>query len=288
MILAFDWDDRSLIAATWILCKSTWGVGGMEKEGLGKVRVYGNWLGKEGKAVSLHVEGTFMLVVPDAFFTMVANLFKLLLLLIPALPSETEVSEPKPLTLEGGTEVSLGVKKADLVSFKISDKSSSFTFKMAWAFILGRTRLSFIFYWPVWDLDASVVDSDVCFEDHFLLSLLLAPGFLPWGISSGCEEGFGALEFTGASWLHMAFMWSVKGGKKWFGLLGLSRVMGSSLGVISGDEIFCDDDSAILSGEGFKGSAEASSLESMFIIPSSTINLLKVGSSRGLVKISGS
>ncbi|GKE87241.1 hypothetical protein Tco_1564716, partial [Tanacetum coccineum] len=35
-------------------------------------------------------------------------------------------------------------------------------------------------------------------------------------------------------------------------------------------------------------SAEASGFESMFNIPSSTINLLKVGSSRGLVKISAS
>ncbi|GKA23464.1 hypothetical protein Tco_0709426 [Tanacetum coccineum] len=63
---------------------------------------------------------------------------QLLLLLALALPSETKVSEPEPLTLEFELilemkEVGLkyfqsGVKKADLVSFKISDKSSSFTF----------------------------------------------------------------------------------------------------------------------------------------------------------------
>ncbi|GJT56181.1 hypothetical protein Tco_0991235 [Tanacetum coccineum] len=79
--------------------------------------------------------------------------------------------------------------------------------------------------------------------------------FLPWGTSSVCEEGFGALESTSTSRLQMAFMWSVKGGssgKKGFGLSGLSRVTSSSLGVISGDEVFCDDDSAILSGEGFQ------------------------------------
>ncbi|GJU16091.1 hypothetical protein Tco_1144057, partial [Tanacetum coccineum] len=35
-------------------------------------------------------------------------------------------------------------------------------------------------------------------------------------------------------------------------------------------------------------SAEASCFESMFSIPSSTINLLKVSSSKGLVKISAS
>nr|GFA85495.1 hypothetical protein [Tanacetum cinerariifolium] len=55
-----------------------------------------------GKAVALPAEGTFILVAPDAFSTMVVNLFKLLLLLllIPSLPSETLVSEPKPLTLK--------------------------------------------------------------------------------------------------------------------------------------------------------------------------------------------
>nr|GEZ76850.1 retrovirus-related Pol polyprotein from transposon TNT 1-94 [Tanacetum cinerariifolium] len=57
-------------------------------------------------------------------------------------------------------------------------------------------------------------------------------------------------------------------------------------GMISDDEDFCDDDSAIFSGEDFEGNAEASDFESMFSIPSSTTNLLKVGSSRGLVKIS--
>ncbi|GKF86337.1 hypothetical protein Tco_0254164, partial [Tanacetum coccineum] len=33
--------------------------------------------------------------------------------------------------------------------------------------------------------------------------------------------------------------------KKGFGLSGLSRVIGSSFGVISGEEGLCDDDSAI-------------------------------------------
>nr|GEZ50428.1 hypothetical protein [Tanacetum cinerariifolium] len=62
------------------------------------------------------------------------------------------------------------------------------------------------------DLDALVLDSDVYFEDCFLRSLLLAPGFLPWGTSLVCEEGFGALESTDTSKVQMAFMWSVKGG----------------------------------------------------------------------------
>ncbi|GJZ21562.1 hypothetical protein Tco_0558601 [Tanacetum coccineum] len=64
----------------------------------------------------------------------------------------------------------------------------------------------------VLDLDASVLDLDVCFEDYFLLSPLLAPGFVPWGIYSVCEEGSGALESTGTSKLQMAFIWAVKGG----------------------------------------------------------------------------
>nr|GEU63577.1 hypothetical protein [Tanacetum cinerariifolium] len=62
------------------------------------------------------------------------------------------------------------------------------------------------------DLDALVVDSNVCFKDCFLLGPLLAPGFLPWGTSSVGEEYLGALESTGTSRLQMAFMWSVKGG----------------------------------------------------------------------------
>ncbi|GKC33761.1 hypothetical protein Tco_1046145 [Tanacetum coccineum] len=98
----------------------------------------------------------------------------------------------------------------------------------------------------VLDLDASVLDLDVCFEDYFLLSPLLAPGFVPWGIYSVCEEGSGALESTGTSKLQMAFICAVKGGKKGFGLLGLSRVTSSSLGVILGDGGFCEDDSAIM------------------------------------------
>ncbi|GKF92587.1 hypothetical protein Tco_0279306, partial [Tanacetum coccineum] len=67
------------------------------------------------------------------------------------------------------------------------------------------------------DLDASMLDSSVCFEDRFLLSPLLAPGFLPWGTSSVYEEGFEVLESTGTSRLQMAFMWSVNGGSSgWF------------------------------------------------------------------------
>ncbi|GKA38393.1 hypothetical protein Tco_0730944, partial [Tanacetum coccineum] len=50
-----------------------------------------------------------------------------------ALPYETEVSEPEPLNLEFELilemEEESGVKKADLVSFMIFDKSSSFTFR---------------------------------------------------------------------------------------------------------------------------------------------------------------
>ncbi|GKF45158.1 hypothetical protein Tco_0131710, partial [Tanacetum coccineum] len=110
-----------------------------------------------------------------------------------------------------------GVKKSDLVSFKISDKSSSFTFRMeslgadipgsasavksakascldadseckmkevdlaGWLGLVFMAELDLVsfFEWPDWDLDALMVDSDVCFEDCFLLSPLLAPGFLP-------------------------------------------------------------------------------------------------------------
>nr|GEW55918.1 hypothetical protein [Tanacetum cinerariifolium] len=202
-----------------------------------------------------------------------------------------------------------GVKKADLVSFKISAKSSSFTFhemssapdssfalEVVWAVFnpspvdlvlssrtlgldparlasavkyaeascpnadseppaaycaslsispttgvggegwlglvsMAELDLVSFFKWPDWDLDASVVDLYVCYEDCFLLSLLLAPGFLPWGTSSVGEEYLGALESTCTSRLQMAFMWSVKGcssGKKELRLSGLSRVTSSS------------------------------------------------------------
>nr|GFA98402.1 hypothetical protein [Tanacetum cinerariifolium] len=71
------------------------------------------------------------------------------------------------------------------------------------------------------------------------------------GNSSVCKEGFGALETTSTSNLQMAFIWVVKGGKKGFGLLGLSRVTGSYLGVISGNEGLCDDDFSIVDSYGF-------------------------------------
>ncbi|GJX95342.1 integrase, catalytic region, zinc finger, CCHC-type containing protein [Tanacetum coccineum] len=89
-----------------------------------------------------------------------------------------------------------------------------------WTNMRGDGRLIgqfFIFDFGV-GCDASVLDSDVSFEDCFLLSPLLAPGFLPWGTSSVCGEGFGALESTGTSKFQMAFMWVVKGGSLgWFG-----------------------------------------------------------------------
>nr|GEY25325.1 hypothetical protein [Tanacetum cinerariifolium] len=66
------------------------------------------------EVVASHYEGEFMLVAPDVFSTMVANLFRLLLLLVLALPSETEVSEPGPLTLE--FELILEMEEARLKS----------------------------------------------------------------------------------------------------------------------------------------------------------------------------
>ncbi|GKB01195.1 hypothetical protein Tco_0829239 [Tanacetum coccineum] len=83
-----------------------------------------------------------------------------------------------------------------------------------WLGLVSMAELDLVsfFEWPDWDLDASVVDSDVCFEDYFLLSPLLAPRFLPWGTSSVGEEYLGALESTGTSRLQMAFMWSVNRG----------------------------------------------------------------------------
>ncbi|GKD91338.1 hypothetical protein Tco_1366845 [Tanacetum coccineum] len=88
-----------------------------------------------------------------------------------------------------------------------------------WLRLVSMAELDLVsfFEWPDWDLDASVVDSNVCFEDYFLLSPLLAPGFLPWGTSLVGEEYLGALESTGTSRLQMAFMWSVNGGSSgWF------------------------------------------------------------------------
>ncbi|GJS76192.1 hypothetical protein Tco_0726073 [Tanacetum coccineum] len=141
-----------------------------------------------------------------------------------------------------------------------------------WLGLLSLVELDLVsfFDWPVWDLDASVVDLDVCFEDHFLLSPLLAPCFLPWGTSSVCEEGFRALESTCTSKFQMAFMWSVE----WTVLQAVipispltplvgediqtlesskecNFIVGGESDLIKGDEVFNDNDSAILSGEGF-------------------------------------
>nr|GEV67491.1 hypothetical protein [Tanacetum cinerariifolium] len=99
----------------------------------------------------------------------------------------------------------------------------------------------------VLDLDALVLDSDVCFEDCFLLSLLLAPGFLPWGTSLVCEEGFRALESTDTSKVQMAFMWSVKGGNKEFGLSGARETMdGMDKEELGIEIVFCAEVSFIL------------------------------------------
>nr|GEW73723.1 hypothetical protein [Tanacetum cinerariifolium] len=77
---------------------------------------------------------------------------------------------------------------------------------------LAELDLVFVYDWPVLVLDALVWDSDVCFEDCFLLGPFLALCFFPWGTSSVCEEGFGALKTTGTSNLQIAFMWVVKRG----------------------------------------------------------------------------
>nr|GEU75316.1 hypothetical protein [Tanacetum cinerariifolium] len=88
-------------------------------------------------------------------------------------------------------------------------------------------------------LQAKALDLSFRIQHYFLLSLLLALGFLPLGTSLVGEEYLGALESTGTSRLQMAFMWSVKEctlGKKGFGLSRLSRVTGSSLGLMPGDD----------------------------------------------------
>nr|GEX05187.1 hypothetical protein [Tanacetum cinerariifolium] len=116
---------------------------------------------------------------------------------------------------------------------------------------MAELDLVFFFEWLDWDFDASVVDSEVCFEDCFLLSPPLAPRFLPCGTSLVGVEYLGALESTSTSRLYMAFIWLVKGGfsgKKGFGLSGLSKVIGSSLGVMSGDDdsVLEDDTKALV------------------------------------------
>ncbi|GKE82556.1 hypothetical protein Tco_1552556 [Tanacetum coccineum] len=89
-----------------------------------------------------------------------------------------------------------------------------------WLGLVSMADLDLVsfFEWSNWDFYALVVDSDVCFKDCFILSPLLALGFLPWGTFSVREEYLGALESTCTSRLQMAFMWSVKGGSLgWFG-----------------------------------------------------------------------
>nr|GEY11691.1 hypothetical protein [Tanacetum cinerariifolium] len=60
---------------------------------------------------------------------------------------------------------------------------------------------------PVLDFDAFVWDSDVCFEECFLLSPLLAPGFLPWGTFLACEE---VLELESPQ-AHLYYRWPTCG-----------------------------------------------------------------------------
>nr|GEZ01113.1 hypothetical protein [Tanacetum cinerariifolium] len=145
----------------------------------------------------------------------------------------------------------LGVKKADLISFKISAKSYSFTFhEMSLA---PDSSFTLEVVWAVFNSSSAdlVLSTRTLRLDpvRSALAVKSAKASCP-DADSECkmkevdqavgEEYLGALESTGTSRLWMAFMWSVKGGKKGFGLSGLSRVTGSSLGVMSGD-----DDSAI-------------------------------------------
>ncbi|GKB45743.1 hypothetical protein Tco_0896496, partial [Tanacetum coccineum] len=77
-----------------------------------------------------------------------------------------------------------------------------------WLGLLSLAELDLVsfFDWPLWNLDALVIDPDMCFKDHFLLSPLLAPGFLPWGTSSVCKEGFEALESISTSSCDLFFV----------------------------------------------------------------------------------
>nr|GFA20842.1 hypothetical protein [Tanacetum cinerariifolium] len=224
-----------------------------------------------GEVVALSAKGTPLVVALDAFSTRVANLFKDerletvevkvssfdgISFRSPAFYSSSLISE----RMIGSFVEELGVKKADLISFKISAKSysftfhemslapdSSFTFEVVWA-VFNSSPADLVLSTRTLRLDparsalavksakASCPDAD----SECKMKEVDQAGFLPWGTSSVGEEYLGALESTGTSRLWMAFMWSVKGGKKGFGLSGLSRVIGSSLGVMSGD-----DDSAI-------------------------------------------
>nr|GFB24841.1 hypothetical protein [Tanacetum cinerariifolium] len=97
-----------------------------------------------GEAVALSAEETPVVVAPDTFSTRVANLFKDKRLEIvevkvsnvdgisfrsPVGKQLAKSCEAKSLDSLGFREVTRRVKKADLVSFKISAKSSSFTFR---------------------------------------------------------------------------------------------------------------------------------------------------------------
>ncbi|GJX57309.1 hypothetical protein Tco_0287206 [Tanacetum coccineum] len=71
--------------------------------------------------------------------------------------------------------------------------------------------------------------------------------------NSGCEGYRSATSLLVMKVISSKVKSTYLAGKKGFGLLGLSSVTGSSLGMISDDEVFCDVDSAIISGEGFEG-----------------------------------
>nr|GEW24502.1 hypothetical protein [Tanacetum cinerariifolium] len=138
-----------------------------------------------------------------------------------------------------------GVKKVDLVSFKIAAKSLCFTFCEMSSVPDSSFALEVV--WAVFNLSLAdlVLSTRTLGLDPVRSTLVVksAEASCP-DADSECKmkevDKVGALESTGTSRLKMAFMWLVKGGKKGFGLSSLSRVIGSSLGVMSGD-----DDSAI-------------------------------------------
>ncbi|GKA20194.1 hypothetical protein Tco_0700183, partial [Tanacetum coccineum] len=160
------------------------------------------------------------------------------------LPFEIEVTFSSSLlsseTMIGSSVRESGVKKADLVSFKISKKSSSFTFhemssapdslfalEVVWA-VFNPSPADLVLSTRTLRLDparlASAVKSaeascpDADSECKMKEVDQAAPAFLPWGTSLVREEYLGALKSTGTSRLQMAFMWSVKGGSSgWLG-----------------------------------------------------------------------
>nr|GEV54359.1 hypothetical protein [Tanacetum cinerariifolium] len=170
-----------------------------------------------GEAIALSAEGTPVVVASDAFYTRVGSSFssvgKQLAKSYEAksldssgfrevtrtLSSKTKVSGPEPLTLkfklilemEEGLKES-GVKKADLVSFKIFAKSSSFTFHEMSSAPDSLFALEVV--WPVFNLSPTY--------------LILSTRTL--GLDPASKKGFG--------------------------LSGMSRVTGSSLGVMLGDD----------------------------------------------------